>query len=47
VLLDFIDNGGVLEDLSVVGKVDGRGLFRQDLQAAAGVVMTLFEVRKR
>ena len=41
---DLVDDGAVLEDRAVVGEVDGGGLVLQLLQAAAGVVVTLFEL---
>lgn len=46
-LLDLIDNGLVLQHLAVVGEVDGLGRFGQDLNLAAGVVVTLLEGLER
>ena len=43
VLLDLVDHGGVLQDLSVVAEVDLGGMLGEDLHAAAGVVVSLFE----
>jgi len=42
-LLDVVDDGGVLEDGAVVGEVDLLGLLGQDLDLAARVVVALLE----
>jgi hypothetical protein len=42
-LLDLVNDGSVLEDRAVVGKVDGGRLLLQQLQLAAHVVVALFE----
>lgn len=42
-LLDLVDNGLVLEGRAVGGEVDGGGLLRELLDAAAGVVVALLE----
>lgn len=47
VLLDLVDDGRVLQDRSVVAKVDGRWLLGQDLYSAAGIVVSLLEIGKR
>lgn len=40
---DLIDHGGVLQHGAVVGEVDGRRLFTQNGDLAAGVVISLLE----
>lgn len=47
VVLDLVNDGLVLEDAAVVGKVDGLGLLGQDLDLAAGVVVALLEGLQR
>jgi hypothetical protein len=42
-LLNVVDDGGVLEDGAVVGEVDLLGLLGQDLDLAARVVVALLE----
>lgn len=42
-LLDVVDDGGVLEDGAVVGEIDLLGLLGQDLNLAARVVVALLE----
>ena len=42
-LLDVVDDGGVLQDGAVVGEVDLLGLLGQDLDLAARVVVALLE----
>lgn len=44
VLLDLVDDGRVREHAAVVAEVDRRGLLRQDLHPASGVVVSLLEV---
>lgn len=47
VVLDLVNDGLVLEDAAVVGKVDGLGLLGQDLDLAAGVIVALLEGLQR
>ena len=42
-LLDVVDDGGVLQDGAVVGEVDLLGLLGQDLDLAARVIVALLE----
>lgn len=42
-LLDFVNDGGVLEDRAVVAEVDGLGLLRENGDLAARVVVALLE----
>ena len=42
-LLNIVDDGGVLEEGAVVGEVDFLGLFGEKLNPAARVVVALFE----
>ena len=42
-LLDIVDDGLVLEDAAVVGKVDGLRLLGEDGQLAARIVVALLE----
>lgn len=46
-VLDLVDNGLVLQDLAVVGEVDGLGLFGQKLNLATGIVVPLLESLER
>ena len=46
-VLDLVNDGLVLQDAAVVGKVDGLGLLGQDLNLAAGVVVALLEGLQR
>lgn len=41
--LDLVDNSLILQDLAVVAEVDGLREFRQDLDLATGVIVTLLE----
>lgn len=41
--LDLVDDGLVLQDIAVVREVDGLGLLGQNLQLAAGLIVTLLE----
>lgn len=43
VVLDLINDRLVLQDLAVVGEVDGLGLLGQHLNLAARIVVTLLE----
>ena len=42
-LLDVVDDGGVLQDGAVVGEVDLLGLLGQDLDLAARIIVALLE----
>lgn len=46
-VLDLVDDGLVLQDLTVVVEVDGLRLLREDLDLAAGIVIALLEGLKR
>lgn len=46
-LLNVVDDGGVLENAAVVGEVDGVGLLGQLGELAAGVVVALLEGDER
>ena len=45
--LDFVDDGLVFENGSVVGEIDGLRAVGQDLDFATGVVVALFEGGER
>jgi hypothetical protein len=47
VLLDFIDDRGVLQDGAVMAEIDGCGLIGQNLDSTTGIVMSLLEVGER
>lgn len=42
-LLDVVDDGGVLQDGAVVGEVDSLGLLGEDLDLAARIIVALLE----
>lgn len=47
VVLNLVDDGLVLEDVAVVGEVDGLRLVGKDLNLAAGVIVALLESLQR
>lgn len=42
-VLELVDDGLVLQDVAVVGEVDGLGLLGKELDLAARIVVTLLE----